>query len=160
MANRADAASRSGRDDGRELSLISLARETTRLLDCLRTDLEPDDERILNSLTQFDLPSCVAAISAANATDASGTFYTHFASFYGSRTQPIVERPLTDPQLRRHIHPQDDEHLARNLALIDRYARQVGFRYDGWEGYSHPVNAFIDRSLPRGGESQTTSAAG
>jgi hypothetical protein len=54
-----------------------------------------------------------------------------------------VRRLLTDPSLRECIYPRDDGQLADALKLVDQYATHVGFRYDGWEGYTADVVSFI-----------------
>ncbi|HZM84246.1 MAG TPA: protein kinase [Candidatus Limnocylindrales bacterium] len=147
MANRSELLATNDGAGGRDVSVISLARELLRRLNYL-VDLDPDDDRILTSLTQFDFLACLHAVLASgDTTNASGVFYPHFASFYGTRTQPIVQRLLTDPTLRGQIYPHDDRKLADALMLVDKYAKQVGFRYDGWEGYTPDVIDFIRSNL-------------
>ncbi|MEG3635205.1 AlbA family DNA-binding domain-containing protein [Micromonospora palythoicola] len=146
MANRAGIVPSSGGVDT-EVSMISCARDTIRRLAELRPDLEADDERILTSLNQFDFLACVVALAATNNDGPGGVYYPHFAKFYGSRTRPIAERLIADQALRQQVYPGDDRQLAEALRQIDGTARQVGFRYDGWEGYSLPVRQFVDANL-------------
>lgn len=121
-------------------SLLSLARNVARRLECLRPDVEPEDEKILTGLTQFDF--LASLITMADSDNKSGIF-PNFARFYAERTQPAAQRLLREPEMREIIYPGDDQHFADALHTIDREAQRAGFRYDGWEGYTPDVNAFI-----------------
>ncbi|GIH05702.1 hypothetical protein Rhe02_37690 [Rhizocola hellebori] len=148
MANRSDLTNTNDNTAQHEISLVSLGHDVIHRLDYLRPDLEASDDRLLTSLTQFDFLACLHAVhTSGNTTHASGVFHPHFATFHGTRTQPIVQRLLTDQTLREHIHPSDDTKLAAALVLIDKYAKQVGFRYDGWEEYTPDVINFIRANL-------------
>ncbi len=126
------------------LSLLSLARDTVRRLDCLRPDVEADDERVLTGLTQFDFLACLVAMANSGNRGPSGVFYPSFARFYASRTQPAAQRLLREPGMRKVLYPDnDDRHLAQALHLIDQTAQHEGFRFDGWEGYTEDVGRFI-----------------
>jgi hypothetical protein len=131
-----------------EVSMISRARDVIRHLSCLRPGLESEDDRILTSLNQFDFLACVAALAATNNAGPSGTYYPHFAKFHGSRAQPVAERLITDPKMREQVYPGTDQQLAEALGQIDNAARQVGFAFDGWEGYTAPVQDFVRANLP------------
>ena len=132
-----------------EIGLIDLARDDSVRLECLRSDaVRPDDDVLLTSIVQFDVLSNIAAIDAAQSTDAR-VFYTNFARFYQSRIQPIVERLLADSAMRDDIFRGTDGDLAATLAAIERMAGPEGWRYDGfhqWEGTS--VGVFIAENLP------------
>jgi len=140
MASRAELLT--PRDGSQEVldSLLSLARNVARRLECLRPDVEPEDEKILTGLTQFDFLAGLVAM--ADSDNKSGTF-PNFARFYTQRTQPAAQRLLREPEMREIIYPGDDQHFASALHTIDREAQRAGFRYDGWEGYTSDVNAFI-----------------
>jgi hypothetical protein len=144
MANRRELLTTTNGTHEREVFVLMLALDVIRRLDHLRPELEAEDDRLLTSLAQFDFLACLHAIHTSGATtDAGGIFYPHFATFYAARTQPIVRRLLTDPSLRECIYPRDDGQLADALKLVDQYATHVGFRYDGWEGYTADVVSFI-----------------
>ncbi|MEU7976641.1 ATP-binding protein [Micromonospora sp. NPDC049089] len=133
-----------------DVSLLSLARETVRRLECLRPDADGDDEVILNGLAQFDFLSCVAALGNSENGNRGGVFYPNFARFRGTRTQPIAERLLREQEVRKPIFPDpSDQLLAEALLAVDAAARQEAFRFDGWEGYTRDVNRFIEQHLPR-----------
>ena len=140
MASRAELFT--SRDDSQEVldSVLSLARNTVRRLGCLRPDVGPEDENILTGLTQFDFLAGLVAM--ADSDNKAGTF-PNFARFYALRTQPAAQRLLREPEIREIIYPGDDHHFADALHMIDREAQRAGFRYDGWEGYTQDVNAFI-----------------
>jgi hypothetical protein len=106
----------------------------------LRPEVEPEDEKILTSLTQFDFLAGLVAM--ADSGNKSGIF-PNFARFYAQRTRPAAQRLLREPEMRKIIYPGDNQHLADALHTIDRDAQQAGFRYDGWDGYTSDVNAFI-----------------
>jgi hypothetical protein len=140
MANRAELLTR--REGSQEVlnSLLSRARNIVRRLECLRPDVQPEDERILTGLTQFDfLAGLVAMADSGN----NSGLVPNFARFYATRTQSAAQRLLRDPEMREIIYPGDDLRFATALHTIDRQARRDGFRYDGWEGYTPDVDAFI-----------------
>jgi hypothetical protein len=140
MANRAGLlTSRDGSQDVVD-SLLSLARNTVRRLECLRPDAESEDEKILTGLTQFDF--LAGLVVMANSDNKNGLF-PNFARFYATRTQPVAQRLLREPGMREIIYPGDNQHFAAALHKIDQWAQREGFRYDGWKGYTPDVNAFI-----------------
>jgi hypothetical protein len=127
-----------------KVSLLSLARGHVRRLECLRPDVSSEDERVLDSLTQFDLLASVVG-AHANAGMQSRGFYTNFARFYSRRSDPIAERLVTDRALRDAVFPHDDEALAKALVNVAEMALQESAMYDGWSGYeTEPVQAFIE----------------
>jgi hypothetical protein len=144
MAARAGLLTQRPGADAPDVSLLALARETTRRLTCLRPDVEAGDEQILTSLAQFDFLTCLAAMATSGNKVFGGVFYPSFAWVRSARTQPIAERLLREPALRSMIYPGDDPSLAVALHEIDQVAQQEGFRFDGWEGYTEPVKRFID----------------
>jgi hypothetical protein len=133
-------AARSGlfteRETGRdvELSLISLALRHVEGEECLRPDLPAGDERLLNSICQFDILASLAAIADAGSARSS-VLYTSFARWYSQRTEPAVARLLEDPVMRELIFPLSDDDLAAALRAIDRLARSEAFRFAGWDGF-------------------------
>jgi len=140
MASRAELLTT--RDGSQEIldSLLSRSRNAARRLEWLRPDVEPEDEKILTSLTQFDFLADLVAM--ADSDNKSGIF-PNFARFSPERTQPAAQRLLREPKMRKIIYPGDDQHFADALHTIDREAQCAGFRYYGWEGYTRDVNAFI-----------------
>jgi hypothetical protein len=137
------------REDGRvQLSLLALVRAQVARLDCLRPDgVAPDDEEVTTSLVQFDVLSNVVAIDGADSTEGR-VFYPNFARFRQTRIQGIVERLLTDSEMRAALFRHEDRALASALAVIGQRARQEGFRFDGFDGWEHTaVGAFITEQL-------------
>lgn len=140
MASRAELLT--PREGGQDVldSLLSRARNVVRRLEWLRPDVEPEDEQVLTSLTQFDfLAALVAMADSGNKRDT----FPNFARFYAQRTQPAAQRLLREPEMRKILYPGGDHQLGDALHTIDREARRAGFRYDGWEGYTPDVSAFI-----------------
>lgn len=127
-----------------ELSIISFAHGHAQRLACLRAGRNADDEAVLNSLCQFDFLGVMAAIAEANSTS-DEFFYTSFARFRNSRTEPIVARLVADAQLRTLIFPNDDTFLATAFRTVDALARRESFRFAGWDGYTDKtVRAFLE----------------
>lgn len=140
MASRAELLTT--RDGSQEVldSLLSRARNVARRIEWLRPDAEPEDEKILTSLTQFDF---LASLVTMASSDNKSGIVPNFARFNTERTQPAAQRLLREPEMRKIIYPGDDRHFADALHTIDREAQRAGFRYDGWEGYTRDVNTFI-----------------
>jgi hypothetical protein len=153
MASRAQQFEQRG--DGQKISLLSLARTVIGRLVCLRPDgLGPEDDALLTSLAQFDVISNVVAIGGAESVD-SRVFYPNFARFRQSRIQRIVERLISDREMREHLFPLDDEDLALALNEIGVRAGEEGWRYDGflgWDGTA--VEGFVNEHLPEKPEPQ------
>ncbi len=117
-----------------ELSLLSMAQEVIRDEPCLRPDAAPEDERLLDSLCQFDILASLVAISDAGSID-TRYFYTSFARFYTRRAQPAVSRLIRDQEMRQVLFPGTDEFLATALAEVNRLASRESFQYAGWDGF-------------------------
>jgi hypothetical protein len=138
-------------EEGRakELSLLSLARTVIIRLDCLRPDLsEGDADRMLTSLAQFDFLFNVVAVGDAKSAGPS-VFYPNFARVRQERIQPLANRLVKDPEIRRDLYPLSDAELARALKEIGYRAHEEGWRYDGFNSWSGgPVHEFIEEHLP------------
>ncbi len=139
MANRAELLAYREEDETLD-SLLSRARNVVRHSECLRPDVEVDDEKVLISLTQFDFLANLVAMADSN--NKRG-IHPDFARFYAERTRPAAQRLLREPAMREIIYPGDDHHLAAALHTIDYDARRVGTHFDGWDGYTQDVNTFI-----------------
>lgn len=139
------------RKDGQtlEISLLSIARSDVARMKCLRPDgVADDDDLVITSLAQFDILSNIVAVDDA-ADTAMLVFYTNFARFHQVRIQPIIERLLTDPEMRRTLFTRGDGDLARALATIGERARSDGWRFDGFESWEGtPVEKFIAEHPP------------
>jgi len=132
-----------------EVSLLSLARETTDRLACLRPEgFAEGDDAIITSLAQFDVLSNVVAIDGSGIADGH-VFYPNFARYRQARIQPVVDRLLSDDEMRKTLFERDDGHLAIALQAIGKSAHDEGIRYDGFESWGRtPVGVFIERHLP------------
>ena len=148
MASRATQFERRG--EGEQLSLLSLARQVAGRLACLRSDgLDANADELLSSAAQFDLLAGLAAIADARTVRGGQVYYTNFARFYQERVQPIANRLLADQELRDAIFPLGNDDLAIAFNDMGHWARQEGWRYDGFMGWDQsPVQAFIDEHLP------------
>jgi hypothetical protein len=131
-----------------ELSLLSLAAGHVERLASLRPDVAPEDDTIISSLTQFDLLAILAAIAHADDLDDRG-WYTNFARYDWSRSEPALVALLTDGSMRETVFPRDDEFLAQALREIARMAKPEGFRFSVWGGWhSDAVMQFLERNPP------------
>ena len=137
------------REEGQMVSLLSLARTVIARLAWLRPDgLGPDDDALLTSLAQFDVLSNIVAVGDAKTVDGR-VFYTNFARFRQTRIQRIVERLLSDTEMRAELFPLGDDDLAVALNEIGGRAQQEGWRFDGFDGWGDtPVAEFIAEHLP------------
>jgi hypothetical protein len=130
-----------------ELSLLSLAQEITRQEACLRPDADAEDERVLNSLCQFDALAALTAIADAKSLE-SHVYYTSFARFFSYRTEPAISRLISDPAMRKWLFPGTDPELADALREVHRMASREAFAYAGWDGFEDPaIIQFIERNL-------------
>jgi len=132
-----------------EASLLSLALSHIRRNPCLRPDLPEDDERVLDSLCQFDALAALVAIGEAGGVG-TRVFYPNFARFYSHRTEPAIVRVIEDREMREVIFALDDESLAVALRALNDRASQEGWRFAGWDGFLNPrISAFLDDHPPR-----------
>lgn len=136
--------------DGRtvKLSLLSLARNVAMQLECLRPD-GVDEDTFLTDLAQFDVLSNITAVGSVESRG-GGVFYPNFARVYQHRVDPIVERLLTNREMRAVLFPRSDTELAAALSEIGQTASQEGWRYDGFDGWSETarIGAFIADHSP------------
>jgi hypothetical protein len=129
--------------DGRnvERSLLSLAHRVVARSEWLRPGLSSDDERILDSLCQFD---ALAALAVIGETGFVSGFYPNFARFYSSRTVPVIARSISDDAMRQAIFPKPDAELADALRGLDLQARQAAVRFNGWDEFEDErIRAFL-----------------
>lgn len=120
--------------DQHSKSLITMAAERAASLPALRPDISVDDEQLITSMCQFDILAALAIIDATGSIDDRG-WYTNFARFFTSRTEPAITRLLTDPDMRAVLFPRPDDELAAALREIDRMASSEGARFNGWHGF-------------------------
>jgi hypothetical protein len=147
MASRAQQLRR--RDEGGraiEISLLTRAAAVVDAVPALHPDTS-DQDVILTSLAQFDLLSNLVAIDGADRVDTSD-YYTNWARFRQERIQPIADRVLNDPQLRRAVFSErGDDDLAVAFRHIGRMASQEAMRYDGFFGWGRtPVGDLIENN--------------
>jgi len=93
---------------------------------------------LMDSLCQFDFLTGIVAIGDLGTPD-SRAFYTSFARFYSSRTEPIVVRLIEDLGIRTRLFPDGERSLALALAEMIRAANHEGFRFTAWGGFDNPV---------------------
>ena len=139
----------SEQEGGREIhiSLLSRVLSGTGHLACVRAD-SIDDDQYLTALTQFDVLSNIVAVDGSGRAD-DRVFYPNFARFRQTRIQSVVDRLVSDPEMRQILFPRNDEDLALALNAIAKVAHEVGFRYDGfWSWDRTPVADFIAAHPP------------
>jgi hypothetical protein len=96
------------------------------------------ESRLANSLTQFDLLSILAAIASTGSLD-SRSWYTNFARYDWSRSEPALVQLLEDEDVRREIFPRGDDELAAAINEVSRMASGEGFRFAVWDGWRSDV---------------------
>jgi hypothetical protein len=144
--------SENGRDV--ERSVLSLANRVAGQVSCLWPDLPADDERLLDSLCQFDALAALAMIAQTRSLSDSH-FYPNFARFYSHRTEPAIARLLVDDAMRQAIFPLPDDDFASALRGLDNMAQREAFRFAGWDGFTDDrILRFLDKH-PAPGESTT-----
>lgn len=141
MASRANMLDPAGRGG----SLVVRAAGRVAALPALRPDLPAAEDQAFTSICQFDLLAALTTIADTQAINDSD-WYTNFARFYSSRSEPAVERLLTDELMRDALFPLPDQDLAVALRALSRHARNEGMRYSGWSGFEGAqVREFLDQ---------------
>lgn len=129
-------------------SLVTLAAERVGLLPALHPDVAVDDDRLLTSICQFDLLAALTIIAATQSLDQKG-WYTNFARFYTSRSEPAVKRLLSDEEMRSVLFPRPDSELAAALREVNRMASSEAVGFSGWHGFaSEQVDRFLQANQP------------
>jgi hypothetical protein len=106
------------------------------------------DDEVLTSLCQFDMLAALVIIDETESVSTSN-WYTNFARFYATRSEPVVQRLLTDAGVRDVFFRGGDDMLAAALREIDRMASNEGSAYNGWWGYqSEDVERFLAANPP------------
>ena len=133
-----------------EVSLLELARTHVARLPALRPDVAADDEEVLDSLCQFDALAVLACIHDAGTLD-TRAWYTSFAHYEWTRSEPAIVRVIADPSVREAIFPDDDAALAAAIREISEIGRDQSFRYSIFGGWtSRTVSAFLAANPPSG----------
>lgn len=143
MAARAGLLNTDSGTRGGEVSLLEFPREVVNRLPELRPDMREDDQRILNSLTQFDLLGCVGSMVEWDELD-DNVWYPNFSRYNWPRAEPALQLLIDDPNARRSIAPVDDARLAQMIREISHFAGREGLRYavlPGWN--SDTVERFL-----------------
>jgi hypothetical protein len=131
-------------------SLLQLALVHILAIPELRSDYEPDDDRLLSSLVQFDILSNLAVTSVAGSVRKAGV-YPHFRRFYGFRSDPAVVALLEDEDVRGEIYPEDDAKLAQALRDLGEIGSGEFFYVNGWDGYEDErIRSFLAEHPPSG----------
>jgi hypothetical protein len=133
-----------------KVSVLTVARTDVARLDCLRSDgVPPDADELLTALAQFDVLSNVVALDGADARRAAGVYFPNFARFYGHRVAPVIERLISDADMRDQLlGGLGDAELAEALRGMGEYAKQVGWHFDGFTNWPPSVEEFIALNLP------------
>jgi hypothetical protein len=115
-------------------SLLKLALDHIVAIPQLRPDYDAGDERLLNSLTQFDVLANLAVMSR-NETTLGRPGYPHFRRFNAHRSDPAVVALIDDAEARTAIFPRDDEELAEALRALAEIDSGEFFYLGGWDEY-------------------------
>jgi hypothetical protein len=116
------------------ISLLKLALDHIAATPELRPDYDIEDERLLSSVTQFDMLANLAVVARND--DLSGALiYPHFRRFYGYRSDPAVVALLEDETARSAIFPEDDQLLAESLRALGKIGSGEFFFVNGWDWY-------------------------
>jgi hypothetical protein len=127
-------------------SLLQLALAHIVATPELRPDYEPDDDRLLSSLTQFDILANLAVVSAAGSVQSAGV-YPHFRRFFGSRSDPAVVALLENEDARSEIYPESDADLAQALRDLGQIGSGEFFYVNGWDGYEDArIRSFLSEN--------------
>jgi hypothetical protein len=133
----------------RELSLITLVAVIIQRETCLRPDLMENDDRVLDSICQFDILAMVAVTGNVRRNE-TRDYYPHFSRFYGYRSQRALARLVREPDMRKAIFPGGDVDLAEVIRFINSYANEAGWRYAGWLDIDDAdVERFLEQHPPR-----------
>lgn len=133
-------------DDG--TALVTRAAERVGELPALHPDIAPGTDEVLSSICRFDLLA-VLAIIAETENRSDGGWYPNFARFYTQRSEPAVQKLLTDTAMRSIIFPLSDDDLAAALREVNRMSFSEGRRFNGWSGFdSTAVETFLKAHPP------------
>ena len=129
-------------------SLLQLALAHVIATPELRPDYEPDDERLLSSLAQFDVLANLAVTSVAGSVQ-NAKVYPHFRRFYGFRSDPAVVALLEDEDARSEIYPESDAKLAQALRDLGQIGSGEFFYVNGWDEYEDErIRGFLAENPP------------
>ncbi len=126
--------------------LISFTQKFIDTEPALRPDLPQKDERLVDSITQFDL-LVLLVVSADLGAYNSSHVYPSMAGWGIRRSEPVVLRLLADSRMRDDLFAGSfDETLAvQCLKEVQRYANELNFRYEmGWS--SQQVRSLLSRN--------------
>jgi hypothetical protein len=129
-------------------TLIKLGQEQVRLHPCLRPDVDPESDFVIDSVCQFDFLSGITALGDfQRASD--GSFYPSFACYYARRTEPLALALIDDFSLRKVLFPHSDALLAQGFVLINELVRNSPFWHRVWHGFrDERIAEFIRMNLP------------
>ncbi len=117
-----------------DVSLLWMAKQLIDRHDCLRQGLFQDDERLLDSICQFDMLAMLVSVGTAG-TRHSSVYYPHFARFHEYRSLPVLNKIIRDRAARDAVFPnRSEQELADAIRWINAAATRQGFDYAGWDG--------------------------
>lgn len=122
--------------------IIGLAHNVVRETAALHADVPADHDQILDSLCQFDALTGIVFL-ADPAGSGSPSYGPNFARYRHHRTEPIFVELAIDQSMRQQLADGKDQRIANAMVEIDYMARQAGFRYDGWEGFTYTGDAAV-----------------
>jgi len=114
-----------------QVAVIALAREVAASIPFLGDDLPEGDERILNSICQFDALAALVAMCNSSSTE-SQFFYTNSAYFQPERTTPVLDQLVSDAQMRAALDLEDLDFLAAAMLAYFKMAQSESPRLGRW----------------------------
>lgn len=126
---------RSKRRGGSTLPELGINR--AKVLEALHSDLDPDDDALVNSIVQFDLLACAVVIHETE-DEHMDHWIPEFVYWSSNRVEPAVALLISDERAREVLTPTDDAGVAHLSRVLDAGAREVaGSRYS-WNGWETP----------------------
>jgi hypothetical protein len=131
---------RSGSRVGYEPSLIEAAKSWAAEHDDAHPDLPLEDERILDSICQFNALATVIQFTVDKEFG-----FPEFRRYEPRRTDRVIETLVTDPDVRRQLlRGETDHRVATILTTVGTVWSEWFVRYGVWDGFgSKRVKEFV-----------------
>lgn len=125
--------------------LLFQSLDVARELPPLAADLDPDDDRYLTSMAQFDFLAAASVIAEEESLELDH-WYPNFSLLGAERVEPAAELLIADKEARSILFPLDDEDLAKTLASMNSAAKKEASWTSFWGDWrSAPVKELLDR---------------
>jgi hypothetical protein len=135
-------------DEEGNRGLIERGHNVIRRVEALHPDVDPEAEAVLSSLCQFDALGALVVIGEQHSTD-THLFYTNFARYYTSRTEPALATIIENKEARKKLFDGDDAFLADAIRAVVRMAGGESNLFSGWTGIESDTVARFLSDHPR-----------